>query len=325
MSMPGYTVAAIVAMAGLVCPGDRDVWAQNYPTRPVRIVTAEAGGGHDFISRLTARGMTDHLGQQFVVDNRGAASGAIAAETVAKATPDGYTLLLHGAPVWLLPYLRSNVAHDPIRDFAPITWATNSPNVLVVNPSVPVKSVSELIALAKARPGTLNYVASTIGGASHLAAELFKAMATVDIVRVTYKGTGPALSDLIGGHVQLMFGTGGAVTPHVKSGKLRAIAVTSAEPSALMPGLPTVASAGLPGYVSVTISGFMAPSRTPASLVRMLNQEILRVITNPVAKEQLFNSGIEVVASTPERFAETIKSEMARMGKVIKDAGIKSD
>ena len=256
-----------------------------------------------------------------IVDNR----GAVASEIAAKAAPDGYTLLVNGSPVWLLPLLRASVPWDAVRDFVPITLAVSSPSILVVHPSLPVKSVRELIALAKARPGELNYAAGTMGATPHLAAELFKAMAGVNIVRVAYKGTGPGLIGLISGEVGLMFPNAGSAMPHVKSGRLRALAVTTAQPSALVPGVPTLAASGVPGYESVSPQAVFAPARTPATIINRLNQEIVRVLSTADVKGKLFNTGIEVVGSSPEGLAAKMKSDMARIGKLVKDAGIRAE
>jgi tripartite-type tricarboxylate transporter receptor subunit TctC len=309
----------MIAAAGLLCTDA--VCGQNYPTKPIRIVTGEPGGGSDFAARVVAQGMTPNLGQQVVVDSR---ASAVLVETVAKAAPDGYTLLFYGSSVWLAPLLRGSVNYDPIKDFAPVTIAIRAPNVLAVHPAVAANSVQELIALAKAKPGSLNYASVGSGSTAHLAGELFKSMAGVNIVHIPYKGGAPATNDLIGGQVQLMFGTANTIAPHLKSGRLRALAVTSPQPSELFPGLPTVAAAGLPGYESGTMQGLFAPAGTPAAVVNRLNQEAVIVLKRPEAKEKLFNGGVEVVASTPAEFAATIKSEMDRMGKVIKAAGIKN-
>ncbi len=309
--------AAWMLSVGLMVSGAGVVSSQNYPNKPIRIVTSEPGGGNDIVARLVAEGLTASLGQRVIVDNR----GIIAAEIAAKATPDGYTLLIYGSNIWLMQYLRDNLPWDPLRDFAPITVAVDLPNILVVHPSLPVKSVKELVALAKAKPGELNYAAGTIGVSSHLAAELFKALAEVNIVRVPYKGGGPALTGLIGGEVHLMFPNAGSVMPHIKSGRVRALAVSTAQPSALAPGLPTVA-ASVPGYETGAVICVFAPARTPAAIVDLLNREIVRVLNGAMVKERLFNSGSEVVANSPREFAAFIKSDMARMGKVIRDAGI---
>ena len=309
--------AAWMLSVGLMVSGAGVVSGQNYPNKPIRIVTSEPGGGNDIVARLVAEGLTASLGQRVIVDNR----GIIAAEIAAKATPDGYTLLIYGSNIWLMQYLRDNLPWDPLRDFAPITVAVDLPNILVVHPSLPVKSVKELVELAKAKPGELNYAAGTIGVSPHLAAELFKALAGVNIVRVPYKGGGPALNGLIGGEVHLMFPNAGSVMPHIKSGRVRALAVSTAQPSALAPGLPTVAEA-VPGYETGAVICVFAPARTPAAIVDLLNREIVRVLNGAVVKERLFNSGSEVVANSPREFAAFIKSDMARMGKVIRDAGI---
>jgi len=297
-------------------------WSQPYPAKPLRIITAEAGGGNDFAARTIGQFIASQLGQPWVVDNRGGAGGAIAAEIAARAPADGYTLLVYASNAWLIPLLRKNVPYDVIRDFAPITWAARSPNTVVVHPSLPVKSVQDLIALARAKPGQLSYGSGGTGSSTQLAVELFKSMAKVDILRIPYKGNAPALNDLVGGQVQLMFATAGSVSPHIRSGRLRAIAVTSAEPSILAPGLPTVASAGLPGYESISIYGVFAPARTPQSIISQLNQAIVAVLKMPEVRERFFNAGVETVGSTPEQYAATIRADIARMSKVIKDAGI---
>ncbi len=221
-----------------------------------------------------------------------------------------------------MPLFRK-VAWDPVKDFAPISLTIVTPNIVVVHPSLPVKSIKELIALAKARPGELNYGSGSTGAANHVAAELFKSMAGVNIVRINYKGAGTAIIDLVAGQLQVMFATAGSVTHHIKSGRLRALAVTSAEPSALAPGLPTVVAAGLPGYESSSLSGMFAPARTPVAIINRLNQEVVQALHRAEVKERLFNSGIQVVGSSPEEAAAKIRSEMARMGKVIREAGLR--
>src|SRR5688572_15204458 len=252
--------------------------AQEFPTRPVRIVTATVGGTTDLVARLVAQGLTSSLGQQVIVDNR--PPGIIPGEIVVKAAPDGYTLLFHGSSLWMMTLLQK-VPFDPAKDLAPITLATSTPNIVVVNPAVPAKSIKELIALAKAKPGALNYGSGATGAASHLAGELFKYMAGVNIVRVPYKGQGPAVLGLLGGEVQVSFASSGSVAGHMRAGKLRALAVTSAKPSAVAPGVPTVAESGLPGYQSTTNAGMFAPVRTPDRLIGFLNREIGQVLNKP--------------------------------------------
>ncbi len=312
-----YAAGAMVFAAGVVC-------AQTYPAKSIRIVTIEAGGGNDLVARLIAQGITGPLGQPVIVDNRGGAGGAIAAEYVVKAPPDGYTLLVYTGGLWILPLLQ-HASYDPVRDLAPVSLLARSPNVVVVHASLPVKSIKELIALAKARPGQLNYASAGIGGSTHLAAELFKSMAGVDIVRVSYKGTAPAQTDLIGGHVQLMFSTAASVAPHVKSGRLKALAVTSARPSPLVPNLPTVAASGVPGYESDVVYGIWAPAKTPATIIARLNQEITGLLNKSETKDKLLTVSLEASPSTPEEFAAVIKSDIARMGGVIKKAGIRGE
>ena len=296
------------------------VSGQDYPTKPVRIVTAVAGGGSDFVARQIAQGISGPLGQPVIVDNRG--TGVLPGDYLAKAQPDGYTLLVNGGSTWLLPLLQKS-PYDAVRDMSPIALISRNVNVFVVHPSVPAQSVKELIALAKARPGELNYSLSSIGGAGHLAAELFKAMAGVNIVSVAYKGTSPAVTGVVAGEVQFTVADAALAAPHLKSGKLRALAVTSAEPTALAPGLPTVAASGVPGYEAIGVTGILAPAKTPGALINRLNQEVLRFLRLPDAKERLLNGGEETVGSSPEQFAAKITTDIAKIGKLIKDLGIK--
>jgi len=296
--------------------------AQSFPAKPIRIITSGVGGAGDVASRLVAQGIAPALGQQVIVDNR--ASGPIPVEVTLKSPADGYTLMLYGSTVWLGPYLRAN-APDPLRDFAPISLAATAPNILVVHPSLPVKNVKEFVALAKARPGALNYGTTGIGSSPHLAAELFKAMAGVQFVRISYKGAGAALTDLIGGQIQLSFATASSVSPHLKTGRLRALGVSSARESILLPGLTTIAAAGLPGYESSSLQGVFAPAGVPAPILQKLSQEIMRYLHSSDAREKFLAVGVEVVGSTPEQFTAAMKTEMSRMGKVIRDAGIRED
>ncbi len=294
--------------------------SQEYPSKPVRIVAPDAGGTGDFNARIIAQGLAPLLGQPVLVENR--PGTIIAAQTVAKSPADGYTLFAIGSSFWI-GVLMQDMPYDPVRDFAPVTLTTTSPNVLVIHPSLPVKSVRELIALARARPGELNYAASGAGSSPHLAAELFKAMAGVDIARIPFKGAGPALNSLMGGEVQMMFATAGTVAPHMKSRRLRALAVSGAQPSALAPGVPTVAATGVPGYEAISIQAIFAPAKTSQGPIARLNQEIARVLAMPETKERLLKTGVEAAPGTPEQLAAVMKSEMARLGKVIRDAGIR--
>ena len=286
------------------------------------MLTAEPGSSADFLTRIMAQGLTSGLGQQVVVDNRGSTGGIIAAHTVAGALADGYTLLSYSNTIWITPLLRRNVPYDPVKDLAPITLPVNSPLVLVVHPSVPVKSVTEVIELAKSKPGALNYGSPGSGAPTQIAAELFKSMAGVNIVSVPYKGAGPALNALMAAEVQLMFATAGGAAMHTKAGRLRAVAVTSAQPSALLPGLPTVA-ASLPGYESIACYGIFAPARTPAAIIGRLNLEIVKVLNSAATKERLHSAGVEVVGSSPGQLMATMKSDMDKISKLIKTAGIR--
>ncbi len=295
---------------------------QPYPNKPVRILTAEVGGSTDFAARLIASNLSSAVRQPVIVENR---STRILAEFAAKASNDGYSLLITSGSLWLIPFLQDKVAYDPVKSFSPVSLLTRAPNVLVVHPTLAVTSVKELIALAKSKPGQLNYGMGPPGSSPHLAGELFKAMAGVSIVGVPYKGMAPALTDLLGGQLQLIFATASAASPHVKSGRLRALAVTSATPSALAPGSPTMTASGLPGYLAESIYGAWTPAGVPAQILRYLNQNIVRVLNITEVKEKFFNVGTETVGSAPEEFATTIKSEMTRMGKVIKDAGIRAE
>jgi tripartite-type tricarboxylate transporter receptor subunit TctC len=292
-----------------------------YPVKPVRIVTAEVGSGNDLVARAIALSISGNLGQQFIVDNR----GFMGSEIAARSAPDGYTLLCYGAPMWLSPFLRARVPWDPLKDFAPVTLTVDTPNILVVHPSIAAKSSDELIALAKAKPGEFNYGASSVGATPHLAAELYKAMTGIHIVRVAYRGSGAALNGLIASQVQIMFPNAGAAMPLVKSNRLRALAVTSLQPSPLAPGLPTLTSSGVPGYQSSSPFGMFAPARTPDVIIKKLNQEIVRVLSRNDLRERLFNAGMEVVAGAPAQLTATMKSEMARWGKLIKDANIREE
>ena len=317
-------LALAILCIGIATLGTGIASGQGVPGKAVRFITAEPGGGNDFAARLIAQGLTSQIGQPAIVENRGGANGIIAGETVAKSQPDGYTLLLYSSITWILPFMQS-VPYDPVRDFAPITLAAIAPNILVIHPSLPAKTVRELITLAKAKPGQLSYGTGGSGSTGHLSAELFRIMANIDMVRIPYKGTAPGLTALIGGDIQLMFPAAGAVASYVKSGKLRALGITSAKPSALAPGVPTIAAAGLQGFDSVSTYGIFAPSKTPATMVTKLNQEIVRVLNFPEVKEQFFKAGMETVGNTSDEFAAAIKSEMTTMGKVIKDAGIRSN
>ncbi len=317
-----YPAIAAYALAGVITASVGPVTGQNYPIKPIRISTSAIGASSDFTSRLIAQDITETLGQPVIVENRGTVP---AIEYISKAPPDGYSLLIGGSALWITPFLRSDTSWDPIRDFAPVNLVERSPNILVVHPSLPVKSVRDLMALAKSRSGELNYASAPAGGSSHLAGELFKAMAGVNIVRVAYKGAAPGMIGLMGGEVHLTFAGAGSAVPHLKSGKIRALAVTGSRPSALLPGMPTVATSGLPGYEVESIDVVMVPAKTPAAIIKRLHQEIVQVLNKPDVKNKLLLAGVEVVTGTPDEVASMMKSEMAKWGKLIKDVGIRAD
>ncbi len=319
---PSFLVLTLSTGLALLAPGI--ALSQNYPLKPIRLVTAEVGGATDVAARLIAQGLASRFGQQVLVENRGG-SAIIPAQIVAQAPADGHTLLFYSSTIWLLPFMQDNVPYDPVKDFSPVTLAVSMPTILVVHPSLPVKSVRELIALARAMPGKLNYGSSGSGGANHLSPELFKAMARVDIVRIAYKGAATALNELISGQLQLMFPAMASGLPHVKSGRLRALAVTTALPTALAPGLPTVAAAGLPGYESTLRLGLLAPAGTPPTLIKRLHQETVGVLNRGEVRERLFNAGAEVIGSSPEEFESTVKSEMPKWAAVIRNARIRAE
>ena len=312
----------VVAMAGVFFVSGQ-AHAQDYPSRMVRIITAAPGGGSDFIARIISQGVAGPLGQQIIVENKG--TGVLAGEAAVKAPGDGYTLTVQGGAFWVGPLLRKS-AYDPVRDFTPITLVVREVNVLAVHPSVPVNSVKELIAYAKSNPGKLNYSSPGVGSTTHLASELLKSMAGLDIVHVPYQGNQPAITGLRGNEVQMAIFDAGLIMPHANAGRLRALAATSLEPSPLAPGLPTVASSGLTGYESIGLTGVLATgNKVPRPIINRLHQEIVRHISRPEMRDLFLKSGVELVASSPDEFAEAMRSDTAKMGKLIKDLGLKLD
>ncbi len=298
----------------------------QYPAKPIRIIVPQsAGGSTDLTARLVAQKLSDALGQPVVVDNRPGAGSIIGTDLVAKATPDGYTLLVVASSITINPSLHKKLPFDPIRDLAPITQLSAFPNMLVVHPAVPVKTVQDLVALAKAKPGQINYGSSGAGTGTHLSAELFKYMTGVDMVHVPYKGGGPAVTALLGGQVQLNFATIPSVLPHVRAGKLRAVAVTTIKRSPAAPEVPTIAESGVPGYDHGPWNGMLAPAKTPKAIITMLNAAVSKIVHLPEAKAVLVYEGAEPVGNTPEQFAAIIRTETAKWEKVIKAAGIKAD
>jgi tripartite-type tricarboxylate transporter receptor subunit TctC len=301
--------------------------AQIYPSRVIRLVVPFApGGSNDVIARIIGERLTEALGQLVVIDNRPGAGGVIGTDSVAKASPDGYTLMI-GATSTLAanPSLYTKMSLDPTQDLTPITQIASGPFVLAVPSSLPARNVEELITLARAKPGELNYGSSGIGSSLQLTAELFKTMAKVDIVHVPYKGLGPALTDLVTGRIQIIFSDMAGLLPFVQSGQLRALAVTSAKRSSVLPDLPTLAEAGVEGYQATSWYGVLGPKAVPADIVAKLNGELARIVHNPAMKVRFASLGIEPVTDTPQAFAAFIRSEMDKWRIVVTTAGIKVD
>ena len=319
-------LAVMAALLALLAASQVGAQSENYPTRPIRFVVANSpGGGLDITARAIGPKLANALGQQFIIDNRAGAAGSLAAEIVAKSVPDGYTVLMGSiGNMAVNPHLYKGLGYQPINDLAPVTYAVSGSNVLVVNLSVPVKTVRELIDLAKAQPGKLSYGSSGAGNAGHLAGELFKSMAKIDMVHIPYKGGAPAMIDLIAGQVQLIFSSAPTAIPQVKGGKIRALAVTTLKRSALLPELPTIAESGLPGFEADNWYGIAVAARTPRVIVNRLNAEMVRALNTPDVNQLLFGQALEVSTGTPEAFGVYMKSEYEKWGKVIRDAGVAS-
>ncbi len=299
---------------------------QSYPTKPIRLIVPFApGGGNDFLARLVGQKLGERLGQQFVVDNRAGASGIIATDLVAKAAPDGYTLLLgFVGPLALNPHLEK-VPYNPVRDFAAASLLASSYHILVVNPAVPARSVKELIAVAKARPGEINYASSGSGATLHLIGELFKSVAGINITHIPYKGAGPAAIAVISGEAQMMFSSTTAVLPHIRTNRLAALAVTSPNRSPLVPEVPTLVESGLRGVEVGSWYALLAPAATPRAIIARLHAEIVRLAAMPDYRQLLEKQAFEPLTSSPEQFPAFVQSELEKWGKVIKAAGIKSE
>ena len=300
--------------------------AQAYPTKPVRLlVPFPPGGGTDYTARVVAQKLTEMWGQPLVVENRPGASTTIASEIVARAPPDGYTLIMASTNHTINPSLYPRIPYDTVKDFAPVTIAATASYVLVVHPSLPVKTVKELIALARARPGEINYSSSGSSGPQHIAGELFKLMAKVDLTHVPYKGGGPAVVALLGGHVQAMFSTPVSALPHVQKARLRPLGVTSLKRFDALPEVPTISEAALPGYEAVTWWGVLAPARTPREIVAKLHSDIVKVLEMPDTKEKFAREAVNPAGNSPEQFAARIQTEMVKMAKIVKAANMKID
>jgi tripartite-type tricarboxylate transporter receptor subunit TctC len=314
---------AILVTVAVFASATMEASAQTYPTRPIRLVVASSpGGASDILGRTLAQKMTEDLGQQVVVDNRGGASGVIGTDIVAKAPPDGYTLLIIQPSLTINPSMIRKLPYDAIKDFTPVSLVVDAAQIMTVNPSVPAKSVKELIALAKAKPGTLMFGSPGVGTSPHLTAELFKLQAGVDMQQVLFKGSGPAYVSLISGEVQVAFSTVLSALSHVKSGKIRALGVTTKKRVAIVPDVPSIAESGLPQFEASQWFGILGPARLPRAIVDQLNQSLTRASTTPDMKNRFAAEGVEVVNSGPEEFAAVIKRELVQWAKVIKAAGI---
>jgi tripartite-type tricarboxylate transporter receptor subunit TctC len=302
------------------------VRAQTYPERPIRlIVSYPPGGGTDVTARTIVAKLSEGLGRQVVIDNRPGGGSTIGTDLVAKAIPDGYTLLMSDTTFGILPGLYGKLPFDALHDFQPITQITGVPGALVIHPALPANSVKELVALAKAKPGSLNFGSGGVGTPVHMAGELLKLKAHIDIVHIPYKGAGPAFTDLLGGHLQLMFPTLQSAVPHIKSGRLRLLALTSEKRSPAFPDIPIMEEAGVPGVVAMAWFGIHAPKATPKSVIARLHDEAVKVLRDPIVKERFSTEGADAVGSSPEQFAQFVANEIAKWTKVVKDGGIKAE
>jgi tripartite-type tricarboxylate transporter receptor subunit TctC len=313
----GAWIAAFAAMTA---------HAQSYPAKPIKIVVPYPPGGfNDTLGRTLAAKFSEAWGQPSFVENKPGGNTLIGSDFVAKAPADGYTLLVVAFPFAVTPSLIKQMPYDTLRDFAPVILAAQSPNLLVVNPQVPVKTVGELIALAKSQPGKLSYASTGNGSSNHISMELFKSMAGVDIVHIPYKGSAPAVTDLLGGQVAVMFDNVPNVLPQVKAGKLRALGTCGTRRTALAPDIPTVAESGVPGYEVMVWFGLVAPASTPREIVQKLNAEVVKILAMPDVRERFLAQGVEPVGGTPEQFAEHIRAQMSKWSKVVQDAGVKAE
>ncbi len=317
-------LAAMASMAPLACVAQSDV--ANYPARPIRIVVPQSpGASTDLTARLIAARLSEVFKQTVVVDNRPGAGTTSGTEIGVRSAADGHTLLVVASSLTINPSLYTKLPYDPVRDFTPVTQLSKFPNLLAAHPSFAAKTLNDVIALAKAKPGTINYASAGTGTGTHMSAELLKQMTGIDIVQIPYKGGGPAAIAAIGGQTQLIIGTTVGLLPHVRSGKLRAVAVTSPKRTASAPEIPTFAESGAPGYDHEPWNGLLAPAKTPAPVIAKLNAEVVRILGTPDVRKIFANEGAEAVGNSPEAFAAIVKAESAKWAKVIKTAGIKID
>lgn len=321
-----FKITACTCVAAFAALTIQPALGQSYPAKSIRIIIAQApGSATDVVSRVIGNKLSESLGQSFVVDARPGAGGTLGTELAAHAAPDGYSIFMannstHGSN----PALYAKLPYDAVKDFAPIIFVSATPYVLTVHPSLPAASLKQLIALAKSRPGQINYASAGNGSTHHLSGELLKTMAGIDIVHIPYKGTTPAITALLSGEVSIMFATVTGIQPHVKSGKVRALAVTTPKPSSMMPGVPTLAET-LPGFEMLSWFGLLAPAGTPAAIVNRLNAETAKVLALPDVKSVLTAQGFEVMSGTPEQFGDYIKREIAKITKLAKATGIKAE
>ena len=318
-SLPLVTAAFVLALTAFAA-------AQDYPTKPIRmIIPFPPGGGSDVTGRVVATALGERLGKQGIVDNRAGAGGVVGSELAANAPKDGYTLLMVSLAHTVNPWLYDlNGRYDPIKSFAPVAIIAASPVVLVVNPNLPVHSVTDLLALAKQQPGKLQYASAGIGSVTHLAGELFKYTAKVDMLHVPFRGAGPATIDVVGGHTSLMFGGLLATVPHIRSGKLRALGVGSLKRNAILPEVPTLAEAGVPGYETINWFGLVAPAGTPPAIIERLHREITAVQDLPEVQKQFDADGATVMRMTPAEFGDYMVADMSKWERIVKEAGIKA-
>ena len=318
-------VTARAAVGALLIPLCASAYAADYPQRPIRlIVPFAAGGGLEITARSIGQKLTEKRGQSIVIDNRPGAATIVGSEIAAKSSPDGYTLLMITTTFAINPSLYGKLPYDPVREFAPVTQINSVPNILVVNPSIPAHTVRELIALAKAKPGQLNYASAGSGTSPHLAAELFKTMAGIEMTHIPYKGIPPAVTDVIAGRVTMLMTTTISAAPHVKSGRLRALAITSPKRLAAMPDVPAIGET-VPGYEAGAFQGMVAPAGVPKEIVRQLADDIAAIVRLPDIRERIIADGAEPIGSTPEAFSIFLKKEMLKWGKVVKESGARPD
>ena len=316
-------IPALIISVGMMVLSAGALFSQDFPSRPIRIVTSQPGGGNDIAARIIAQGISGPLGQAVIVENR---PNIASKDIAARAQPDGYTLYGVGSQMWSGPLVQNpDKPYDPLTEFAPISLVATRPFILIAHTGVPVNSVKELIALAKAKPGVLNFARASLGADDHLAVELLKTMAGINVAIIPYTGSGPALIGIIGGQVDFYFNSGlGNIQPHIKSGRLKILAVTGAQPSALTPGVPTVAAA-VPGFEVSGVTGIYAPRNTPTAVINKLNREIVRYVKSPEGIEKFTLKGDDVVGSSPQEHIAKIKSEIAKYTKLLKDTGIRAE